>query len=69
MSKSSIWKGKTYRNHGLGKGVCRAHANRIIARSDKMTTKKSEQAGKKQKKKKKKKNKNKTTKENMKSLQ
>ena len=30
----------TYRNHGLGKGVCRAHANRIIAMSDKMTTKK-----------------------------
>ena len=41
--KKSIYgnaKEKTKRNHGLGKGVCRAHANRIIAMGDKMTTKK-----------------------------
>ena len=45
--------GKTKRNHGLGKGFCRAHANRIIAMSDKMTIKKVRRRGKKKKKKKK----------------
>ena len=50
--------GKDISESSLGKGVCRAHGNRIIAMSDKMTTKKSEKAGKKSKKQKKKKKKN-----------
>ena len=63
--------GKDISESSLGKGVCRAHGNRIIAMSDKMTTKKSEKAGKKKKKKKKKKKttKKQTNKKNMKSLQ